>query len=159
MMKDWQERDTRYIWHPCSQMKDYEDYPPIVIAQGKGAYLYDLEGKRYLDAISSWWANLLGHCHERINEALKRQAEILEHVIFSHFSHCPAIELAERLVHITPPGLERVFFSDNGSSAVEIALKLSFHYHQQMGYPQKTRFAALTDAYHGETLGALSVGG
>lgn len=157
-MKEWQERDLRYIWHPCSQMKDYEEYPPIVISHGKGAYLYDLEGKAYLDAISSWWVNLFGHGNERIGRALKAQVDRLEHVIFSHFSHEPAIELAEKLVKITPPGLSKVFFADNGSSAVEIALKLSFHYHQQTGNKRKTRFAAISDAYHGETLGALSVG-
>ncbi|HOJ51054.1 MAG TPA: adenosylmethionine--8-amino-7-oxononanoate transaminase [Syntrophales bacterium] len=157
-MRDWQERDLRFIWHPCSQMKDYEEYPPIIISHGKGAYLYDLEGKAYLDAISSWWVNLFGHSNERINRALKAQADQLEHVIFSHFSHKPAIELAERLVNITPPGLTRVFFADNGSAAVEIALKMSFHYHQQRGETKRTRFAAISHAYHGETLGALSVG-
>ncbi|MCX7981820.1 MAG: adenosylmethionine--8-amino-7-oxononanoate transaminase [Syntrophales bacterium] len=157
-MKDWQERDLKYIWHPCSQMKDYEEFPPIIISHGRGAYLFDLEGKPYLDAISSWWVNIFGHGNERINRALKRQVEELEHVIFSHFSHRPAIELAEKLIKIAPSGLNKVFFADNGSSAVEIALKMSFHYHQQVGNSKRTRFAALSNAYHGETLGALSVG-
>ena len=140
-------------------MKDYEDFPPIVIERGKGAYLYDIDGKSYLDAVSSWWVNLFGHSNERINRAIRKQAmEKLEHVIFANFSHKAAIELAEEIVRITPPGLSKVFFADNGSSAVEAALKLSFHYHQQTGHPRKTRFAAITDAYHGETLGALSVG-
>lgn len=157
-MKHFQERDLRYIWHPCSQMKDYEDFPPIVITRGNGAYLYDENGKRYLDAVSSWWVNLFGHANDRINRALADQARKLEHVIFANFSHEPAIDLAEEIVRITPEGLNKVFFADNGSSAVEVALKMSFHYHQQTGRPGKNRFAALTDAYHGETLGALSVG-
>ena len=157
-MNEWQERDLNYIWHPCSQMKDYETFPPIVIERGEGAYLYDLDGKAYLDAVSSWWVNLFGHSNPRINRAIRDQIERLEHVIFANFSHKPAIELAERIVAITPDGLSKVFFADNGSSAVEVALKMSFHYHQQVGNVSKTRFAAITDAYHGETLGALSVG-
>lgn len=158
-MKKLQEKDLKYIWHPCSQMKDYEDFPPIVIKKGKGAYLEDIDGKKYLDAVSSWWVNLFGHSNKRINDALYRQANKLEHVIFANFSHEPAIELSERIVNLLPEGLNKVFFGDNGSSAVEIALKLSFQYHQQIGKPKKTRFVALTDAYHGETIGALSVGG
>jgi len=157
-MNEWQKRDLRYIWHPCSQMKDYEDFPPIVIERGKGAYLYDTDGKSYLDAVSSWWVNLFGHSNDRINSAISKQLEKLEHVIFANFSHQPAIELAEDIVRITPAGLDKVFFADNGSSAVEAALKMSFHYHQQTGHPRKTRFVAITDAYHGETLGALSIG-
>ena len=157
-MNEWQKRDLRYIWHPCSQMKDYEDFPPIVIERGKGAYLYDVDGKSYLDAVSSWWVNLFGHSNDRINTAICKQLEKLEHVIFANFSHQPAIELAEEIVRITPAGLDKVFFADNGSAAVEVALKMSFHYHQQNGHPRKTRFVAITNAYHGETLGALSVG-
>ncbi len=158
MMNIQQKKDLQYIWHPCSQMKDYEDFPPIVIERGKGAYLYDVDGKSYLDAISSWWVNLFGHANDRINRALAEQSQKLEHVIFANFSHAPAIDLAEEIVRITPAGLNKVFFADNGSSAVEVALKMSFHYHQQTGRPGKTKFAAVTDAYHGETLGALSVG-
>ncbi len=157
-MNSFQKRDLQYIWHPCSQMKDYEDFPPIVIERGKGAYLYDMDGKSYLDAMSSWWVNLFGHANDRINRALYEQAQKLEHVIFANFSHEPAIELAEEIVRITPDGLRKVFFVDNGSSAVEAALKMSFHYHQQIGRPRKTRFAAITDGYHGETMGALAVG-
>jgi adenosylmethionine---8-amino-7-oxononanoate aminotransferase len=157
-MNIWQKKDLQYIWHPCSQMKDYEDFPPIVIERGEGAYLYDVDGRAYLDAVSSWWVNLFGHSNKRINRAIQIQLEDLEHVIFANFSHKPAIELAERIVGITPEGLNKVFFADNGSSAVEVALKMSFQYHQQAGNTNKTRFAAITDAYHGETLGALSVG-
>lgn len=155
----WAERDLKYIWHPCSQMKDYEELPPIVIERGEGLYLYDTDGKRYADVISSWWCNLLGHCNPRINEAVKKQIDELEHVIFANFSHKKAIELCERLVKILPDGLCKFFFTDNGSAAVEAAMKMSFQYHQQTGNPQKKRFMALADAYHGETLGALSVGG
>lgn len=139
-------------------MKDYEDFPPIVIERGKGAYLYDLDGKSYLDAISSWWVNIFGHANDRISRVVSEQALKLEHVIFANFTHPAAIDLAEELVRITPAGLSKVFFADNGSSAVEAALKMSFHYHQQTGRTKKTRFAAITDAYHGETLGALSMG-
>lgn len=153
-----QKKDLKYIWHPCSQMKDYEEFPPIIIERGEGAYIFDVTGKRYLDAVSSWWVNLFGHCNKRINNAVKRQLDSLEHVIFANFSHKPAIELAEKIVEIAPRGLNKVFFADNGSSAVEIALKLSFQYHQQTGSNKKNRFIALSDAYHGETLGALSVG-
>ncbi|PKN19460.1 MAG: adenosylmethionine--8-amino-7-oxononanoate transaminase [Deltaproteobacteria bacterium HGW-Deltaproteobacteria-6] len=153
-----QQKDLQYIWHPCSQMKDYEDFPPIIIERGKGAYLYDVDGKSYLDAVSSWWVNLFGHANDRIRKALSLQAQKLEHVIFANFSHEPAVDLAEEIVRITPEGLSKVFFADNGSSAVEAALKMSFHYHQQTGRTGKTKFAAVTDAYHGETLGALSVG-
>jgi adenosylmethionine-8-amino-7-oxononanoate aminotransferase len=158
-MKYLQEKDLKYIWHPCSQMKDYETFPPIVIKRGEGVFLEDIDGKKYLDAVSSWWVNLFGHSNKRINDALYRQANKLEHVIFANFSHEVGIELAERIVKVTPKGLNKVFFGDNGSSAVEIALKLSFQYHQQIGKPKKTKFVALTDAYHGETIGALSMGG
>jgi adenosylmethionine-8-amino-7-oxononanoate aminotransferase len=138
-------------------MKDYEDFPPIVIDRGKGVFLYDVDGNKYLDAVSSWWVNLFGHSNKRINKAIASQLEKLEHVIFVNFSHEPAIELSERIVGMTPEGLNKVFFADNGSSAVEAALKLSFQYFQQTGKLKKTKFAAITDSYHGETTGALSV--
>lgn len=156
-IKALQAKDLQHIWHPCSQMKDYEALPPIVIAKGKGAVLTDVAGQTYLDCISSWWCNLHGHSHPALNAAISRQLEQLEHVILANFSHEPAIELAEKLVAITPPGLDKVFYADNGSAAVEIAMKMSFHVHQQNGEPERRRFAALVDAYHGETLGALSV--
>ncbi|ACV64993.1 adenosylmethionine-8-amino-7-oxononanoateaminotr ansferase [Desulfofarcimen acetoxidans DSM 771] len=156
---DYVKKDLEYIWHPCSQMKDYEKLPPIIIDHAKGVYLYDIMGNRYMDVISSWWCNLLGHCNERINEAVKEQVDRLEHVIFANFSHVPAIELCDRLSQIVPKGLTKFFFTDNGSSAIEAAMKMSFQYHYQTGNPQKKRFMALNAAYHGETLGALSVGG
>ena len=153
------EKDLEHIWHPCSQMKDYAELPPIVVDHAKGMYLYDIEGKRYVDVVSSWWCNLLGHCNERINTAVKRQIDQLEHVIFANFSHVPAIRLCDQLTQILPAGLTKFFFTDNGSSAVEAAMKMSFQYHYQTGAPQKKRFMALSDAYHGETVGALSLGG
>jgi len=158
-LTELQTRDLQHVWHPCSQMKDYEQFPPIVIQKGQGVWLYDENNNRYLDAVSSWWVNLFGHANPRISQALSDQAFTLEHTIFANFSHEPAIKVAEKLVAFTPDGLNKVFFADNGSSAIEVALKMSFQYHMQTGKTTKKRFLALTDAYHGETLGALSVGG
>ena len=138
-------------------MRDHETIPLLPIARGEGPWLIDTDGRRYLDCISSWWVNLFGHANERIATALAEQARTLEHVIFAGCTHQPAVELAERLVRMTPPGLERVFFADNGSAAVEVALKMSFHYWRNLGHGERTRFIALTGGYHGETLGALSV--
>ncbi len=157
-MNIWAEKDLKYIWHPCSQMKDYEELNPIVIKKGQGMYLYDIDGNKYLDVISSWWCNLLGHCNPKINEAVKNQIDELEHVIFANFTHTQAIRLCERLSKILPEGLCKFNFTDNGSSSIEAAMKVSFQYHQQTGNSQKTKFMALTDAYHGETIGALSAG-
>lgn len=157
-MNNWQEKDLKYIWHPCSQMKDYEELPPIVIDHAQGVNLYDIDGKCYKDVVSSWWCNLLGHCNPRINKAMKKQLDVLEHVIFANFTHKTAITLCEKLMDKMPKGLCKFNFADNGSAAVEMSLKMSFQYHMQTGNPQKTRFMALTDAYHGETLGALAVG-
>jgi len=151
------ERDLAHIWHPCSQMKDYETLPFIPIKSGKGAYLYDFDGNCYLDAISSWWVNLFGHSNDYINAKLKEQLETLEHVIFAGFSHEPAIRLAERLVALTPQKLQKVFFADNGSSAIEIALKMSFQYYKNQGEVRDI-FISLENSYHGETMGALAVG-
>ena len=153
-----EERDLRHIWHPCAQMKDYEQLPPMVIDRAKGAWLYDVYGKGYLDIVSSWWANLLGHTNEKINARIAAQLDQLEHVIFANFSHRPAIELAERLATLVPEGLTKFHFNDNGSSAVEAALKMAFQYCQQTGRTGKTRFMCLSEGYHGETIGALSVG-
>lgn len=157
-MENWIEKDLKYIWHPCSQMKDYEELKPIVIKKGEGIYLYDTNGKKYIDVISSWWCNLLGHCNPKINAAIKKQVDELEHVIFANFTHTQAIRLCERLSKILPKGLCKFNFTDNGSSAIEAAMKVSFQYHEQTGNPQKTKFMALSEAYHGETIGALSVG-
>lgn len=155
---NWQEEDLKYIWHPCSQMKDYETLPPIVIDHAEGINLYDIDGKCYKDIVSSWWCNLLGHCHPRINAAIKKQLDTLEHVIFANFTHKTAITLCQKLVKVLPEGLCKFNFADNGSAAIEMSMKMSFQYHQQTGNVHKKRFMALTDAYHGETIGALSVG-
>lgn len=153
-----EDKDLQYIWHPCSQMKDYEELPPIVIDHGKGIFLYDIYGNEYLDVVSSWWCNLLGHCHPVINQSIKDQLDQLEHVIFANFSHRPAIELCEQLSEVIPEGLTKFNFSDNGSASVECALKMAFQYQYQTGHPEKKRFFCLSDGYHGETIGALSVG-
>jgi len=156
--RDWSARDLAVLWHPCTQMKDHEDLPMIPIRRGQGVWLEDFEGKRYLDAISSWWVNLFGHANPHINAALRDQLDTLEHVILAGFTHPAAIELAERLTRLAPAGLDRCFYADNGSSAVEVALKMSFHYWRNSGEATKTRFITLTNSYHGETLGALAVG-
>jgi adenosylmethionine-8-amino-7-oxononanoate aminotransferase len=151
------DRDLNYIWHPCTQMKDHEILPMIPIKSGKGIYLFDFEGNSYIDAISSWWVNIFGHANPKISNRVKEQLDTLEHVILAGFTHQPAVDLAERLVKITPKGLNRVFFADNGSSAVEVALKMSYHCHLNRG-KSRPLFLSLSNSYHGETLGALSVG-
>jgi adenosylmethionine-8-amino-7-oxononanoate aminotransferase len=150
-------RDLAVLWHPCTQMHDHQSLPMVPIARGEGAWLIDHDGRRYLDAISSWWVNLFGHCHPRINAAVKSQIERLEHTLLAGFTHEPAIALAEKLVRAAPAGLTRVFYADNGASAVEIALKMSFHWWRNQGAVGKRRFVALAGSYHGETLGALAV--
>ncbi|CAD7286210.1 adenosylmethionine--8-amino-7-oxononanoate transaminase [Campylobacter suis] len=157
-ISDLVRRDLVHIWHPCSQMKDYETLPPIVIKKAKGVWLYDEQDRAYIDIISSWWCNLLGHANERINRAITAQLENLEHVIFANFTHEGAIRLAERLREILPAKLNKFNFSDNGSSAVESALKMAFQFCYQSKKPEKTGFMCLDGGYHGETIGALSVG-
>jgi adenosylmethionine-8-amino-7-oxononanoate aminotransferase len=157
--EDMIKEDLEYIFHPCSQMKDYEQNLPLIpIKMGEGVYLHDFDGNRYLDAISSWWVNLFGHANPKLNQKLESQMDLLEHVIFAGFTHKPAVELAKRLVKITPEGLSKVFFADNGSSAVEIALKMSFQYYKNGG-EVRPYFISLENSYHGETMGALAVGG
>ena len=150
-------RDLAVLWHPCTQMHDHEALPPVPVRAAAGAWLEDFEGRRYLDAISSWWVNLFGHRHPRIVAALEEQLARLDHVLLAGFTHEPAVALAEGLLAVAPPGLARVFYGDNGSSAIEIALKMSFHYWRNQGRPAKQRFIALRNGYHGETLGALGV--
>jgi adenosylmethionine-8-amino-7-oxononanoate aminotransferase len=151
-------RDLAHVWHPCTQMKDHERLPPIPIRRGSGAWLEDYDGRRYLDAVSSWWVNLFGHANPRINSAVRAQLEQLEQVILAGFTHEPVIALSEELVALAPSGLTRCFYADNGSSAVEVAVKMSFHYWRNAGRPDKRRFITLSNSYHGETLGALAVG-
>ena len=152
------DRDLSVLWHPCTQMKDHENLPMIPISKAKGVWLEDFEGNQYIDAISYWWVNIFGHANPVINAAIKDQLETLEHVILAGFTHEAVIRLSEKLVEITPDGLSRCFYADNGSSAVEVALKMSFHYWRNKGKTQKTRFITLENSYHGETLGALAVG-
>ncbi|HTD12381.1 MAG TPA: aminotransferase class III-fold pyridoxal phosphate-dependent enzyme, partial [Steroidobacteraceae bacterium] len=151
-------RDLAHVWHPCTQMKDHEQLPMIPIRRGAGVWLEDYDGKRYLDAISSWWVNLFGHANPRINAAVRAQLESLEQVILAGFTHEPVIALSEALTALAPAGLTRCFYADNGSSAVEVAVKMSFHYWRNCGRSHKRRFITLTNSYHGETLGALAVG-
>lgn len=152
------ERDLAHVWHPCTQMKDHEQLPPIPVRRASGVWLEDFGGRRYLDCISSWWVNLFGHANPRINAGIRAQLEKLEHVILAGFTHEPVIRLSEALVSILPAGLTRCFYADNGSSAVEVAVKMSFHYWRNVGRPAKRRFITLSNSYHGETLGALAVG-
>ena len=154
---DFLARSLASVWHPCSQMKHYENFPLIPIARGTGVWLYDLDGNRYLDAVSSWWVNLFGHCNPRINAAITDQLGKLEHVMLAGFTHEPVVELSERLAQLAPAGLGHCFYASDGASATEIALKMSAHYWLNRGKPQKTGFVSLQNSYHGETLGALSV--
>jgi adenosylmethionine-8-amino-7-oxononanoate aminotransferase len=151
-------RDLACVWHPCTQMKDHEWLPMIPVRRGAGAWLEDFNGRHYLDCISSWWVNLFGHANPVIANAVRRQVETLEHVMLAGFTHEPVVELSERLVGVMPEGLTRCFYADNGSAAVEVALKMSFHYWLNRGEPERKRFVALENSYHGETLGALAVG-
>ena len=151
-------RDLAVVWHPCTQMRDHESLPMIPIRRGAGAWLEDHDGRRYLDAISSWWVNLFGHANPFIGARVAEQLATLEHTLLAGFTHAPAVELAERLTRLTPAGLTRCFYADNGSAAVEVAVKMSFHYWRNLGRPSKRRFITLSNSYHGETLGALAVG-
>jgi adenosylmethionine-8-amino-7-oxononanoate aminotransferase len=148
------DRDRALLWHPYTQMKARLD--PLPIVRGEGVYLYTEDGRRVLDGISSWWVNIHGHSHPRLNQALADQAERLEHVIFAGATHQPAVDLAERLIGALPEGLARVFYSDNGSTAVEVAVKLAVQYWRNQGHT-RPRVVALHHAYHGDTVGAMSV--
>ncbi|MFD0726546.1 adenosylmethionine--8-amino-7-oxononanoate transaminase [Lysobacter brunescens] len=161
----WRARDLDVLWHPCTQMREHPHALPLLpVAYGKGAWLVGHDGRRTLDAVSSWWTNIHGHSEPRIAEAIGRQARTLEQVILAGFSHAPAVELAERLLAVAPrqpdrAPLAKVFYADNGSAGVEVALKMAFHWYRNRGdEPNRTKFVALTNSYHGETVGALSVG-
>jgi len=150
-------RSRAAVWHPCTQMKRHETLPLVPIAGGSGVWLYDVDGKRYLDAVSSWWVNLFGHSNPRINAAITDQLGKLEHVMLAGFTHEPVVQLSERLAQLAPDGLGHCFYASDGASAVEIALKMSAHYWRNSGKPAKSQFISLQNSYHGETLGALSV--
>ncbi len=149
------DRSLKSVWHPCTQMKQHESYPLIPIQKGAGVWLYDAEGKRYLDAVSSWWVNLFGHNNPRIKDAIKQQLDTLEHVMLAGFTHEPVVELSEKLAKLA--GLGHAFYASDGASATEIALKMSFHYWRNSGKINKIKFISLQNSYHGETLGALGV--
>lgn len=150
--------DRRSLWHPFTQMDEWAGYEPLVIERAEGFELIDVTGRRYLDGVSSLWCNVHGHGHATIISAMKRQLDRVAHSTLLGLSHEPAIELAERLVAITPEALTRVFYSDSGSTAVEVALRMAFQYWRQAGKPEKTGFVSLTDGYHGDTLGSVSLG-
>ncbi len=160
----WRSRDLAVLWHPCTQMAEHPHLLPLLpIARGDGAWLIDHDGRRYLDAISSWWTNLFGHAEPRIAAAIASQAHTLEQVILAGFSHQPAVELAEQLLALAPrqqgrAPLSKVFFADNGSAGVEVALKMAFHWFHNRGESRRSKFVALENGYHGETIGALAVG-
>ena len=150
-------RSLQAVWHPCTQMKHHETFPLVPIVSGKWVWLYDAEGRQYLDAISSWWVNLFGHANPFINAAIRDQLEKIEHVMLAGLTHEPVVLLSERLKKIAPSSLGHCFYASDGASAIEIALKMSFHYWQLCGQPRKINFISLQNDYHGETLGALSV--
>jgi adenosylmethionine-8-amino-7-oxononanoate aminotransferase len=160
---DWLARSQAAVWHPCTQMRHHAEQaspahlPLVPIARGAGPWLYDFDGKRYLDGISSWWTNLFGHAEPRINAALRAQLETLEHVMLAGFTHRPVVELSERLSDLTGGALGHAFYASDGASATEIALKMSFHYWRNVGRPEKAEFLCLAGSYHGETVGALAV--
>ena len=150
-------RSTAAVWHPCTQMKQHETLPLVPVARGEGVWLYDFDGRRYLDAVSSWWVNLFGHSNREINAALVAQLNAVEHVMLAGFTHEPVVQLSERLSALTGNRLGHCFYASDGASAVEIALKMSFHYWRNSGQASKKGFISLANSYHGETLGALSV--
>src|SRR4030042_6522934 len=158
-MTDWLKKDLQYIWHPYTQMKDCRKWPPVLIEKAGGVKLYDNKGNFYYDTISSWWCNVHGHNHPKIKAAIKKQLNSLDHTLLAGFTHKPAVLLAEKLVSIAPKNLTKVFFSDNGSTAVETALKMSFQYWQNIGRREKRQFIALDHGYHGDTVGAMSLSG
>ena len=151
------DRSLAAVWHPCTQMKSHERFPLVPVSRAEGVWLHDFDGKRYLDAVSSWWVNLFGHAHPAIDAALRDQVGKLEHVMIAGFTHAPVVELAERLSKIAPGKLGHAFFASDGASAAEIALKMAFHYWANLGDRGKRRFVSLEGGYHGETVGALAV--
>ena len=157
--KTLQEYDRDYVWHPFTQMREWESEPAIVIERGEGSWLIDTDGNRWLDGVGSMWTNVHGHCRPEINEAIKRQVDKLEHSTLLGLTNDRAAILAKRLVDVAPQGLSKVFYSDNGSTAVEIGIKMAFQYWQHKGRPDKNRFISFKNAYHGDTIGAVSVGG
>lgn len=151
------ERSLQSVWHPCTQMQHHETLPLIPVSHGRGAWLYDMNGQRYLDGISSWWVNLFGHANPRINAALKDQLDQLEHAMLAGFTHEPVVQLSEQLAALTKHHLGHCFYASDGASATEISLKMSFHFWRNAGQTEKQEFICLKGSYHGETIGALAV--
>ncbi|QID18011.1 adenosylmethionine--8-amino-7-oxononanoate transaminase [Nitrogeniibacter mangrovi] len=151
------ERSRRAVWHPCTQMKTHESLPLVPLSRGEGVWLYDTDGRRMLDGVSSWWVNLFGHCNPRINDAIAEQLETLEHAMLAGFTHEPVVQLSERLAALTGHALGHAFYASDGASATEIALKMSMHAWRNRGETGKSRFVSLAGSYHGETVGALAV--
>src|SRR3972149_6286786 len=151
--------DKKYLWHPFTQMKDFVNEEPLIIKDGRGVILRDINGKEYIDGISSMWCNIHGHRRKEIDDAIKDQLGKIAHTTLLGMSNIPSARLAKRLVEITPEGLNKVFYSDNGSNAIEVAIKMAFQYWQYKGYRDKTKFVTLQYGYHGDTLGAVGVGG
>lgn len=159
MAKDIENKDKKYLWHPFTSMKGWEKNDQLIIERGSGSYLFDTQGRKYLDGVSSLWVTVHGHRKKELNRAIGKQLKKIAHSTLLGLGNAPSIELAEKLIKIAPQGLTRVFYSDSGSESVEIALKLAFHYWQILGKKKKTRFVTLTNAYHGDTIGSVSVGG
>jgi len=175
MAKKLEQTDKQYLWHPFTQMKDWLENDQLIIERGEGVYLYDTKGNKYIDGVSSLWVNVHGHRHPKLNQAIKKQLDKISHTTLLGLGNVPSIDLAKKLVEITPKGLDKAFYSDSGSTAVEIALKIAFQYWQQQqitnnksqitnntkikNYKSKTKFITLTNAYHGDTIGSVSVGG
>lgn len=157
MSDNLSDRDVRHVWHPCSQMQDYEDFTPVHVAKANGPYLFTADGRRIIDAVSSWWCKSLGHANQRVKDAVVRQLDCFEHVIAANTCTTPLVELSERLAALCP-GLDRVFYAGDGSSGMEVALKMSLQYHAQTGNPGRNRFMALQNGYHGETILTLAAG-
>ena len=158
-MKNWGELDRRHVWHPFTPMRLWLENEPLVIERGKGVYLYDTRGKRYIDGVSSLWCNIHGHNHEHINQAIRKQLDKIAHSTLLGLASPPSIELAQKLVNITPQSLTKVFYSDSGATANEIAIKIAFQYWRNRGEKGRNRFVALKNSYHGDTIGSVSVGG
>ncbi len=157
--KTLQDYDRRYVWHPFTQMREWEDVPPIVITSGEGSWLVDSDGNRWLDGVASIWTNVHGHCHPEINNAIKLQIDRIEHSTQLGLANDQAVLLAKQLIDISPPGLSKVFYSDNGSTAMEVAIKMAFQFWQHLGEKKRTKFISFANAYHGDTLGCVSIGG
>jgi adenosylmethionine-8-amino-7-oxononanoate aminotransferase len=155
-LKDW---DKKYVWHPFTQMAEYVKSEPIIVERGEGCWLYDVDGRKYLDAVGSIWCNVHGHNVKELNEAICNQVNKIAHSTLLGLSNVPAVLLAKELVEITPEGLNHVFFSDDGSTAMEVALKMAYQYWQLKGERRKTKFIKLEEAYHGDTIGSVSIGG